>query len=105
MRYARLTDVKKESTMRIAIRHALALAAVVLALAWARPAQAQVTITGVVGEVAAFANAPGMGAVIRFKLTDAAQTAACADVQNGGVILKYAFMFPNVNTDVLYKEW
>src|SRR5438093_13482842 len=71
MRYARLTDVKKESTMRIAIRHALALAAVVLALAWARPAQAQVTITGVVGEVAAFANAPGMGAVIRFKLTDA----------------------------------
>ena len=96
------------------------MVALVLVMGWSGVASADVTITGTVGEIGimpytAFGNQGGAGTFtfIRFKLTDATQTATCADQtsnKNGGTT-KYAYFYGtngNIQSnpgDTWYKEW
>ena len=82
-----------------ALRLAFALFALALATGWSRPAWADATITGTVGEVGA--GAFNGNAAVRFKFTDANQTATCTDQLGLGATLKYAFV---TNADLGYRE-
>lgn len=95
----------------------LALAAFVLSLQWSKPAFADVTITGTVGEVGAVSTRMGQqgcgnpaASIVRFKLTDVNQTATCADQTNNmsGATTKYAYFIITANcavTDGAAREW
>lgn len=81
------------------LRAALALMAFFVVVEWSRPAAADVTITGTVGEIGVlWIN--GNSAWFRFKLTDANQTAACVDPGHGGTKYAYFTAYDGVN-----KEW
>src|SRR5438128_1643736 len=81
------------------IRTILTLTVLALGLAWSRPALADITITGTVGEIGILST---LANVIRFKLTDLNQTATCTDQFGGGTTLKYAYFTQNAP---LYREW
>jgi hypothetical protein len=100
--------------MRIgSIRMALALATFISILQWSRPASADVTITGTVGEIGIVNYNPGNGAraeVIRFKYTDLNQTKTCTGDVNFNTGTGYAwFVGPsnqnNNNPDPQTREW
>lgn len=83
------------------VRVALALMAFFVVGQWSRPALADSTITGTVGEIGMVDN--NVGKNIRFKLTDLNQTKACPDLGKG---TGYAW-FQNANVtaaDAYYRE-
>ena len=94
------------------IRLMLTLTAFLVILQWSRPANADVTITGTVGEIGVMSAL----SIIRFKLTDATQTATCTDSFQdnnnqpvAGSTAKYAWFF-DVPTgtnlaDAAAREW
>jgi len=113
-------------TMRTTtIRSLLALAAFVFLIQWSKPAAADVTITGTVGEIGILPvtcigtpnqNCVSNASLFRFKLTDATQTATCTDQANPriGATTKYAYFLGlpsfgggsvHVPVDYSYREW
>lgn len=92
------------------IRLLLALTAFLLVTEWSGMARADVTISGTVGEIGIQPNAGGATCpVLRFKLTDATQTATCVE-QGNGAGNKYAYFYNNNSTcggfDSNYaREW
>lgn len=99
----------KEINMRTT-RILLALAAFALSLQWSKPAFADVTITGTVGEVAAIGKATlfcGSVSIVRFKLTDQNQTTTCTDQGVAGTTAKYSYFVVQGGciADALAKEW
>ena len=78
------------------IRLTLALMALLVVLLLPRPAAADVTISGTVGEIVAQKN-NAANAVIRFKLTDLNQTKTCTTYAG------YAWFY--AVTDILWREW
>ena len=89
------------------IRVALALMAFFVVVQWSRPALADSTITGTVGEIGMIN--PGIfqqgQAALRFKLTDLNQTKACAYMATGA---GYAWFVNNPSggypADLFYRE-
>ena len=95
------------------IRVMMALAAFLVLCQWSRPARADVTITGTVGEIGLVKGSNGacgnLVGIIRFKFTDPNQTATCLDQNGSGA--KYAYYWLNqgqcsvgVVDNILYKE-
>ena len=78
------------------IRPALALVTLLVVLHLPRPAAADVTISGTVGEIVA-QKINGGSSIFRFKLTDLNQTKTCTTYAG------YAW-FPAV-TEILWREW
>ncbi len=97
-------------------RLALTAVAFLVLVAASRPAFADVTITGTVGEIGvlppiAWVFGGGAYSVFRFKFTDANQTATCLDQsqQKVGTTTKYAYfrgtdIVSNI-ADIPYREW
>lgn len=82
------------------MRFGLAMIALLAIVQWSRPARADVTITGTVGEIGlvdkrASGNPIG-NSFVRFKLTNLAVTQACLQVAG------YAWF---VYGDAFYREW
>ena len=73
----------------------LALASFLLAATASRPAWADTTLTGTVGEIGTYPGIASVGDVVRFKFTDLNQTAACIDPGGSGTLVGYAFVSTN----------
>ena len=106
-----------------AMRMMMATAAFLFVAQWSRPAAADVTITGTVGEIGTkyfypqsylYQGGQTPGHLIRFKLTDATQTATCTDSVTDtnfkpvASTAKYAWFWDTVTNssqDGAAKEW
>src|SRR5262249_44027832 len=103
-----MTEQKESDMGNKLVRSFFAVLMFVVTIQWSRPAQAApMTITGTVGEVGTYSYV-NVGAVVKFKMTNANLTAACTDPMPGNfnnvdiMVAGYAWFLVS---DAGGKEW